>query len=69
MSAHALPLVSARATESTRPNSTGGMSATMRSAGTLLAVGALFSGAAYWGWDTGRLPVPPIFRPGRLRRQ
>ena len=60
MSAHALPLVSARATESTRPNSTGGMSATMRSAGTLLAVGALFSGAAYWGWDTGRLPVPPI---------
>jgi hypothetical protein len=37
-----------------------GLARTVRVAALLLAVGALFSGAAQWGWNTGRLPAPPI---------
>lgn len=37
-----------------------GLSTAVRSMGMLLAVGMLFSAAAYWGWAQGRLPAPPL---------
>src|SRR5262245_41502376 len=32
----------------------------VRTAALVIAVGALFTGAAQWGWNTGRLPAPPL---------
>lgn len=37
-----------------------GLARLVRIAAVLVAVGALFSGAAQWGWNTGRLPAPPL---------
>ncbi len=36
------------------------LSASVRTAAIVVAVALLFSGAAYWGWEAGRLPVPPL---------
>lgn len=39
---------------------TPGLSQRVRMLASLLAVGVLFSGAASWGWNTGRFAAPPI---------
>jgi hypothetical protein len=42
------------------PAQVSGLSATVRSGAIVLAIAVLFSGAAYWGWEAGRVPVPPL---------
>ena len=37
-----------------------GLARAVRIVAVLLAIGALFTGAAQWGWNTGRLPAPPL---------
>lgn len=36
------------------------LSYVVRSLAIVIAVAGLFSGAAFWGWATGRLPAPPL---------
>ena len=37
-----------------------GLARVVRVLTVLLAISALYTGAATWGWNTGRLPTPPL---------